>query len=216
MQQIKSEDILSFLFKYPISKLSAAETAQVETLIIALNLHKPVLNASDIFLVGTRLLASSEDILSFLFKYPISKLSAAETAQVETLIIALNLHKPVLNASDIFLVGTRLLASVETLIIAINLDKPVLNASDIFVVGSRLLASTEDILSFLFKYPVSKLSATDTTQIEMLIVTLNLHKPVLNASDMFVVSTRLLASVFGTVVTYVLVALQFYSTRTKT
>ncbi|KAF2893178.1 hypothetical protein ILUMI_12994, partial [Ignelater luminosus] len=54
----QSEDILSFLFKYPISKLSPAEAAQVEMLITTLTIQKPVLRASDIFTVGTRLLAS--------------------------------------------------------------------------------------------------------------------------------------------------------------
>ncbi|CAH0545678.1 unnamed protein product [Brassicogethes aeneus] len=53
-----NEDILSFLFKYPISKLTAAESAQVEMLITTLITQKPVLRASDIFTVGTRLLAA--------------------------------------------------------------------------------------------------------------------------------------------------------------
>ncbi|KAF5276718.1 hypothetical protein FQR65_LT16231 [Abscondita terminalis] len=62
--------------------------------------------------VSEQMNAVSEDILSFLFKYPISKLTAEEAAQVELLIVTLSLHKPVLKASDIFVVGTRLLASV--------------------------------------------------------------------------------------------------------
>ncbi|KAF2888689.1 hypothetical protein ILUMI_17484, partial [Ignelater luminosus] len=49
---------MPFLFKYPISKLSSAEATQVEMLITTFHLQKPVLEASDIFTVGTRLLAS--------------------------------------------------------------------------------------------------------------------------------------------------------------
>ncbi|KAF2881816.1 hypothetical protein ILUMI_24372 [Ignelater luminosus] len=54
-----------------------------------------------------------EDIQSFLFKYPISKLSVAEAAQVEMLMITLRIQKPMFLASDIFTVDTRLLASVS-------------------------------------------------------------------------------------------------------
>ncbi|KAF2900675.1 hypothetical protein ILUMI_05511 [Ignelater luminosus] len=68
----------------------------------------------------------------------------------------------------------------------------------------------QDILSFLFKYPISKLSSTEAAQVEMLITTLTVRKPVLKASDIFTISTSLLASISGTVVTYVLVALQFH------
>ncbi|KAF5279270.1 hypothetical protein FQR65_LT15441 [Abscondita terminalis] len=74
---------------------------------------------------------------------------------------------------------------------------------------------SDDILSFLFKYPISKLSVSEASQIEMLIKTIVYQKPVLRASDIFVVSTKLLASVSGTIVTYVLVALQFHSAWTK-
>ncbi|KAF2898269.1 hypothetical protein ILUMI_07910 [Ignelater luminosus] len=73
------------------------------------------------------------------------------------------------------------------------------------------LTHSEDILSFLFKYPISKLSTAEANQVEMLITTLNIQKPVLRASDIFTVGTRLLASISGTVVTYVLVALQFHA-----
>ncbi|KAF2900677.1 hypothetical protein ILUMI_05513, partial [Ignelater luminosus] len=73
----------------------------------------------------------------------------------------------------------------------------------------------EDILSFLLKYPISKLSPTEAAQVETLITTLTIQKPVLRASDIFTVGTKLLASISGTVVTYVLVALQFHASWTK-
>ncbi|KAF2899422.1 hypothetical protein ILUMI_06753 [Ignelater luminosus] len=79
----------------------------------------------------------------------------------------------------------------------------------------RLNIMSQDILSFLFKYPISKLSRAEAAQVELLITTLNIQKPVLNASDIFTVGTRLLASISGTVVTYVLVALQFRASWTK-
>ncbi|XP_031355076.1 uncharacterized protein LOC116179424 [Photinus pyralis] len=66
-----------------------------------------------------------------------------------------------------------------------------------------------DILPFLYKYPINKLTPAEIVQVEALICTLTLHKPVFRASDLFVVGTGLLASVSGTIVTYVLVALQF-------
>ncbi|KAF2905295.1 hypothetical protein ILUMI_00889 [Ignelater luminosus] len=75
----------------------------------------------------------SEDILSFLFKYPISKLSTAEAAQVEMLITTLNIQKPVLRASDIFTVGTRLLASVSIVHKFINIM-----LVDVFIIHSYI------------------------------------------------------------------------------
>ncbi|KAK4874529.1 hypothetical protein RN001_013889 [Aquatica leii] len=71
------------------------------------------------------------------------------------------------------------------------------------------------MLSFLFKYPISKLTAPEAAQIELLIITLNLQKPVLTASSIFVVGTRLLGSIIATIVTYVLVAIQFHPSWTK-
>ncbi|KAF2901087.1 hypothetical protein ILUMI_05098 [Ignelater luminosus] len=78
-----------------------------------------------------------------------------------------------------------------------------------------LYFQSEDLLSFLFKYPISKLTTAEATQVELLITTLTIQKPVLRASDVFTVGTRLLASISGTVVTYVLVALQFHGSWTK-
>jgi hypothetical protein len=60
-----------------------------------------------------KLVFQSQDILSFLFKCPVSKLSALESAQIEMMINTLILQKPQLKASDIFTVGTELLASVK-------------------------------------------------------------------------------------------------------
>ncbi|KAF2901088.1 hypothetical protein ILUMI_05099 [Ignelater luminosus] len=82
-------------------------------------------------------------------------------------------------------------------------------------ITQEVYAVSEDILSFLFKYPISKLSPAEAAQVEMLITTLIIQKPVLRASDIFTVGTRLLASISGTVVTYVLVALQFHASWTK-
>ncbi|XP_045461782.1 uncharacterized protein LOC123671927 isoform X2 [Harmonia axyridis] len=75
--------------------------------------------------------------------------------------------------------------------------------------GTLIASISDDTLSFLFKYPISKLSETEAYQVEMLIYTLSTHKPTIKASDIFTVGTKLLASISGTVVTYVLVALQF-------
>ncbi|CAG9865039.1 unnamed protein product [Phyllotreta striolata] len=66
-----------------------------------------------------------------------------------------------------------------------------------------------DLLSFLYKYPISRLSRNEASQVEMLILTLTLEKPVLSASDVFIVGTNLLSSITGNVITYLLVALQF-------
>ncbi|KAG5886585.1 hypothetical protein JTB14_011297 [Gonioctena quinquepunctata] len=73
----------------------------------------------------------------------------------------------------------------------------------------------EDVLSFLFKYPISKLTREEAAQVEMLVATLTLQKPVVKASDTITVGRRLLASISGTVLTYVLVALQFRAAWTK-
>ncbi|KAF2881811.1 hypothetical protein ILUMI_24367 [Ignelater luminosus] len=82
-------------------------------------------------------------------------------------------------------------------------------AMPIFVLTEteKLNCISEDILSFLFKYPISKLNPAEAAQVETLITTLHLQRPILKASDVFTVGTRLLASISGTVVTYVLVAL---------
>ncbi|KAL3275938.1 hypothetical protein HHI36_020672 [Cryptolaemus montrouzieri] len=78
------------------------------------------------------------------------------------------------------------------------------------IVGSGdIIDISDDTLSFLFKYPICKLSEPEAHQVEMLIYTLSTHKPIIRASDIFTVRTELLASISGTVVTYVLVALQF-------
>ena len=49
----------------------------------------------------------------------------------------------------------------------------------------------------------------ESLQVEMLIITLGLQRPVLRAADVFTVGKHLMASVSGTVLTYLLVALQF-------
>ncbi|KAJ3663179.1 hypothetical protein Zmor_007485 [Zophobas morio] len=67
----------------------------------------------------------------------------------------------------------------------------------------------EKIVSYLFKYPVSKLNPIESAQVETLISTLTLLKPEMRASDIVTLGTGLLVSMSGTVVTYVLVALQF-------
>nr|XP_023022813.1 uncharacterized protein LOC111511034 [Leptinotarsa decemlineata] len=74
----------------------------------------------------------------------------------------------------------------------------------------------EDVLSFLFKYPISKLTRQEAAQVEMLVATLILQKPVVRASDTITIGRRLLASISGTVLTYVLVALQFRAAWSET
>ncbi|KAF2905294.1 hypothetical protein ILUMI_00888 [Ignelater luminosus] len=81
--------------------------------------------------------------------------------------------------------------------------------------GEAMKSMNRDTLSFLFKYPISKLNAAEANQVEMLITTLLIRKPILKASDIFKVETRLFASITGTVVTYVLVALQFHAKLSK-
>ncbi|XP_031352485.1 uncharacterized protein LOC116177614 [Photinus pyralis] len=71
---------------------------------------------------------------------------------------------------------------------------------------------TDEILSFLFKYHVSKLTRTEAAQVEMLINVITAQRPIFNACDIFVVGTKLFATVCGTIVTYVMVALQFHKT----
>ncbi|KAK9880882.1 hypothetical protein WA026_013210 [Henosepilachna vigintioctopunctata] len=75
--------------------------------------------------------------------------------------------------------------------------------------GEKVTCVSDSTLSFLFKYPISKLSEIEAHQVEMLIYTLSTHKPEIKASDIFTVGNRLLPSISGAVVTYVLVALQF-------
>ncbi|CAH1367214.1 unnamed protein product, partial [Tenebrio molitor] len=77
--------------------------------------------------------------------------------------------------------------------------------SNVCYQAQRVATMSQDILSFLFKRPVSKLSALESAQIEMLITTLILQKPQLKASDIFIVGTGFLASVLGTILTYLLV-----------
>ncbi|KAF5306383.1 hypothetical protein FQR65_LT18579 [Abscondita terminalis] len=81
--------------------------------------------------------------------------------------------------------------------------------------GDQMKNVADSLSSFLFKYPISKLSLEEATQIELFIITLRMYKPILTASDMFTVETNLLSSISGTVVTYVLVALQFYATENQ-
>ncbi|KAF5281033.1 hypothetical protein FQA39_LY05238 [Lamprigera yunnana] len=72
-----------------------------------------------------------------------------------------------------------------------------------------------DLLSFLFKYPISTLTNEEANQVEMLIKTLILQKPVLRASDLCTIGIRLVAPVSGFVLTYVLVAVQFHEVKPK-
>ncbi|KAF2905288.1 hypothetical protein ILUMI_00882 [Ignelater luminosus] len=58
----------------------------------------------------------NDDMLSFLYKYPINKLSKAEATQVEMLITTLYKQKPILRPSDIFTAGTKVFAPVSIII----------------------------------------------------------------------------------------------------
>nr|XP_008190686.2 PREDICTED: uncharacterized protein LOC103312264 isoform X2 [Tribolium castaneum] len=77
--------------------------------------------------------------------------------------------------------------------------------------AQKVAVMSQDILSFLFKCPISKLNKLESAQVEMLIATLTIQKPEVKVSDIFTIGTGLLASISGAVLTYVLVALQFHA-----
>ncbi|XP_031354653.1 uncharacterized protein LOC116179083 isoform X4 [Photinus pyralis] len=67
---------------------------------------------------------------------------------------------------------------------------------------------SDDLLSFLFKYKISKLKKPAADEVELLIKTLIIRKPVMNASKIFVIHTGLLLPVLKTWFTYFLVGVQ--------
>ncbi|KAF2896848.1 hypothetical protein ILUMI_09328 [Ignelater luminosus] len=79
----------------------------------------------------------------------------------------------------------------------------------------KLGSVSQDTLSFLFQYPISKLNAEEAAQVETLITVLSTKKPILNGMDIFIYDVSLLASITGTVLTYVLVAFQFSASWVK-
>ncbi|XP_031354651.1 uncharacterized protein LOC116179083 isoform X2 [Photinus pyralis] len=71
-----------------------------------------------------------------------------------------------------------------------------------------LAFQSDDLLSFLFKYKISKLKKPAADEVELLIKTLIIRKPVMNASKIFVIHTGLLLPVLKTWFTYFLVGVQ--------
>ncbi|KAL3275936.1 hypothetical protein HHI36_020670 [Cryptolaemus montrouzieri] len=59
----QNDNLLQFLFKYPISRLKIEEALQVEMLIRTLVSLKPTITASDMFVIGTGLLASLSGVV---------------------------------------------------------------------------------------------------------------------------------------------------------
>ncbi|XP_031354652.1 uncharacterized protein LOC116179083 isoform X3 [Photinus pyralis] len=72
----------------------------------------------------------------------------------------------------------------------------------------KLMNVSDDLLSFLFKYKISKLKKPAADEVELLIKTLIIRKPVMNASKIFVIHTGLLLPVLKTWFTYFLVGVQ--------
>ncbi|VEN49205.1 unnamed protein product [Callosobruchus maculatus] len=68
---------------------------------------------------------------------------------------------------------------------------------------------SDDVLSFLYKFPISKLTNIEADQVQMLVLSLTLEKPVMKASHMFTFGLPLVPVLVSNTVTYVLVALQF-------
>ncbi|KAK4872626.1 hypothetical protein RN001_014655 [Aquatica leii] len=74
----------------------------------------------------------------------------------------------------------------------------------------KLQESNKRMLSFLYKYPSSKLRPEEASQIELILSTFRLCKPSLNALGIFDLGVKLCAACSGTIITYILVLLQFY------
>nr|XP_022912837.1 uncharacterized protein LOC111423748 [Onthophagus taurus] len=81
----------------------------------------------------------------------------------------------------------------------------------VFVI-TKLYNVENDVLSFLYQYPISKLTQIEAGEVLITINSFITHKPLIKASNMFTVGTPLLASISGMVITYLLVAIQFHVT----
>uniref|UniRef100_A0A6P7G8L0 Uncharacterized protein LOC114339068 n=1 Tax=Diabrotica virgifera virgifera TaxID=50390 RepID=A0A6P7G8L0_DIAVI len=97
--------------------------------------------AGTIFFQAQKNNTLSDDLISFLYKFPISKLTKAEANQVEMLVTTLVLEKPELRASNIFTVGTNLLSSIEMIITALTAEKLELTVNNMLVLGKDALSS---------------------------------------------------------------------------
>ncbi|KAJ3663186.1 hypothetical protein Zmor_007491 [Zophobas morio] len=75
--------------------------------------------------------------------------------------------------------------------------------------AQRILNKAQNTLLSLFQCSTTKLKSEEAAQIESIIQTLSVLKPDLNASYIFTADMGLIASICGTVLTHVLVALQF-------
>ncbi|XP_049819129.1 uncharacterized protein LOC109602411 [Aethina tumida] len=67
-----------------------------------------------------------------------------------------------------------------------------------------------DISSYIFKRKLNGFTNFEVLQLETILSCLFLRKPKLTFLNAFIVGTNLLSSISGTIITYVLVALQFY------
>ncbi|KAK9880883.1 hypothetical protein WA026_013211 [Henosepilachna vigintioctopunctata] len=72
-----------------------------------------------------------------------------------------------------------------------------------------LIEQKNGIRSFIYKFPISKLSETEMHKIEMLCYIVTAHNPILNIGDIFYLHGKLIPPISGTILTYTLVALQF-------
>lgn len=86
-----------------------------------------------------QLTAKVEEITSYLFRYPICGLSQSEAAQVSVLNLREQKSKLLC-----FMCFNSMYQQVELLITALDIQVPVLNASDIFILGSKLIASVSN------------------------------------------------------------------------
>ena len=61
-------------------------------------------------------LLQADNILSFLFRCRLTKMSPFESAQIEMLVNTLILQRPTMKASDILTIGTGLMATVRFMV----------------------------------------------------------------------------------------------------
>jgi hypothetical protein len=61
--------VLSFLYRYPISKLAPVEAAQVEMIVTTLELQKPKLKAWGLFTISKSMLAAVQEIAKILISF---------------------------------------------------------------------------------------------------------------------------------------------------
>ncbi|XP_076264012.1 uncharacterized protein LOC143198578 [Rhynchophorus ferrugineus] len=75
--------------------------------------------------------------------------------------------------------------------------------------SSDITNLSNDLISYIYKYPITKLTLEEANLVESLLLVLHTHKPKMAIFDIFTVRKSIIPSVVGQVVTYGLVALQF-------